>query len=585
MPYRSDNDRYSRRSGSENSSRSRSGSGQRSSYRRSSTTRSSNRYPQFDYDLERSSRSERSSRRRPYQKKSWVIGSWRFTERTIYIFVSFILLLVLLVVAISSLRSCSRKKDPVPVAETSTGESYDESVVEPEMTIPPAESWEGMADIDNKPITADLGYVYGSHLYFEGTMDTLPQVTNIQLVLRPVHQAIDLATWDMEWYNEGSSTHFASGPTLTSGPCLETFPVGQYALLVKLTASTGDVLYRPLTDQTEMDPIDYYTITREGKNNKVDLKMLNDPAHNISFWGFDVVESELPDYVYDFIIDPGHGGNDTGCSSADGKHYERDIVMQVCQKAYDDLTAMGYKVMMTRDGTEGEDRWMAFEFFDNPGGRVTISYEAKAKYLLSVHINTVERSEVHGYQVFGSVRSDMSWAKMIGEAIDADTNMEPNSATYNSVAPGVLFRTLDDLYDEGLFNNTDYLLMIREIGGAATGANQTAFGEYQENIYRFETQALEGTLMEMGFMSNEGDLKIMVDEWETFSQVIVDSYLKLIATFAPLDPSTAPEAVLSPTARAAATESTDNSAEPLGEEPTSNTEESSTTSESESSAE
>jgi len=50
---------------------------------------------------------------------------------------------------------------------------------------------------------------------------------------------------------------------------------------------------------------------------------------------------------YVFVIDPGHGGEDGGATSADGI-LEKDINLDIALKLNDLLTATGYKTVMTR---------------------------------------------------------------------------------------------------------------------------------------------------------------------------------------------------------------------------------------------
>ena len=48
------------------------------------------------------------------------------------------------------------------------------------------------------------------------------------------------------------------------------------------------------------------------------------------------------------VIDPGHGGSDAGATDASGQLIEKNLTLQVAQKAASYLKAMGYRVYLTR---------------------------------------------------------------------------------------------------------------------------------------------------------------------------------------------------------------------------------------------
>ena len=90
----------------------------------------------------------------------------------------------------------------------------------------------------------------------------------------------------------------------------------------------------------------------------------------------------LPEDVYDIVIDPGHGGTDAGSLSPDQKHYEKDIVLEIAHKTKAALEELGYKVLLTRDGTEDPKTKMAYTMYD-ADGRETVSYSIIANAVSS----------------------------------------------------------------------------------------------------------------------------------------------------------------------------------------------------------
>jgi N-acetylmuramoyl-L-alanine amidase len=54
----------------------------------------------------------------------------------------------------------------------------------------------------------------------------------------------------------------------------------------------------------------------------------------------------LPRHRYTIILDPGHGGHDSGAIG--GRKREKDVVLQIGKRVRKDLQAMGFRVIMTR---------------------------------------------------------------------------------------------------------------------------------------------------------------------------------------------------------------------------------------------
>ena len=93
------------------------------------------------------------------------------------------------------------------------------------------------------------------------------------------------------------------------------YQFGQYYVQIQLKANNSkDYIYYTLKNDSDYKNIEYYTLTKDKKNNKIDIKFdtenLNGKKYN--YLGITVKEEKLPDGVYDFVIDSGHGGSDSG---------------------------------------------------------------------------------------------------------------------------------------------------------------------------------------------------------------------------------------------------------------------------------
>lgn len=76
------------------------------------------------------------------------------------------------------------------------------------------------------------------------------------------------------------------------------------------------------------------------------------------------------------VIDPGHGGRETGAVSPHG-HYEKDANLKISLCIRDELVALGFRVVMTRE----DDR--ALSLSDRP----KIAHECGADAFVSIHHN------------------------------------------------------------------------------------------------------------------------------------------------------------------------------------------------------
>ena len=91
------------------------------------------------------------------------------------------------------------------------------------------------------------------------------------------------------------------------------------------------------------------------------------------------------------IIDPGHGGKDSGALGIGGVQ-EKDIILPIGKKIAEILERNGIQVIMTRDS----------DFFVSLPGRVTIAERANADAFVSIHANSAgeNRLEVNGLETY-----------------------------------------------------------------------------------------------------------------------------------------------------------------------------------------
>src|SRR5262249_6860408 len=78
------------------------------------------------------------------------------------------------------------------------------------------------------------------------------------------------------------------------------------------------------------------------------------------------------------VLDPGHGGQDSGAKSPNGREYEKHLTLDWAMRLRPLLEAAGWKVFLTRS----DDR-------DVPlAERVALADRVKADFFLSLHFNS-----------------------------------------------------------------------------------------------------------------------------------------------------------------------------------------------------
>lgn len=379
--------------------------------------------------------------------------------------------------------------------------------------------------------------VYGTHLNIEGNIEIHEQskIEKVQVVAKSI-SGNELII-DTEYDYSNNLLSFSTLDQINTGLNLEELDVTDYYILLKIQFLDNDVKYYSLLNDTEYGNIDYYTLTRNGRNNKIHI---NFGSYNeIPFLGLNITKvNKLPEDVYDIVIDPGHGGSDSG--AINGKHKESDIVLDYAIDLKNKLEDIGLKVLLTRDGSESEDDDMVYNIYDE-NGRVTLANESKAKVILSLHLNSneVEITE-GGVEIYACPNSDLTFAKLLATNIVniADTKYS-QMETYKE-AEGVYVRTIEIDRNRtssftrnynGIFDSIPYLFIIRETGGIATGAYVDGTNSsYGINKYRNSNVGLEGYLIELGYINSDEDLDNILENESSYVEAIctsIDTFYKI----------------------------------------------------------
>ena len=330
--------------------------------------------------------------------------------------------------------------------------------------------------------------VYGTHLNIEGNIEIEEsnQIENAQVIAKDISG--DEIAINTEYEYSDNLLSFSTLDQINTGLNLEELDVTDYYILLKVQFSGDNIKYYSLSNDTEYGNIDYYTLTRNKKNNKIYINF--GTYENIPFLGLNMTKvKDLPEDVYDVVIDPGHGGSDSGAIS--GRYTEADIVLDCAKDLKSKLEDMGLKVLLTRDGSESDDEDTVYNIYDEDG-RVTMANKSGAKIILSLHLNSndVEITE-GGVEIYAGPNSDLTFAKLLATNIVNLANTSYSQMEIDKEAEGVYVRTIEVDRNRtssftrnytGIFNSIPYLFIIRETGGIATGAyvddtNQSSYVE------------------------------------------------------------------------------------------------------------
>lgn len=410
--------------------------------------------------------------------------------------------------------------------------------------------------VQTNVFTATRFFYYGTHFNYDASIPVsslvnIPATSDIKSISTRVYKITDVAlstavTESIADYIIKEDQILIQGDDyIDEGLNLEQVPAGEFVILIAVTDTYGNTYLYPLQDESGNEPLLYYSLTKNGKNLKMDIKnavVKDDNGKSMTTFTISSEETVLPEGIYDIVIDPGHGTADGGAESPEdyvdenGKRYnERDIALSYAKDLKKELEEMGYKVKLTRDGSEGNGeenevnghngwRWCYWHAFED-GNRVWNVCESKAKYSVSLHLNTAANMKrTRGVEVFSSIRAGSRLSALLVENITRDTNI-PISGKNDSndpEHPGVYKKRLDS------DPSVDYLYMIREVAGVVTGAMDKEYfvykGEsYGGNSHRKDNYGPEAYLIEMAYISDKENLDVILTQQDRYVGAIAKS--------------------------------------------------------------
>jgi len=173
------------------------------------------------------------------------------------------------------------------------------------------------------------------------------------------------------------------------------------------------------------------------------------------------------------VVDPGHGGIDGGTNIGD--LLEKNINLDIGLKLKKELKKEGYKVIMTREVDESLEKYSdinASRYRKDLNARKTIITKNDPTVFVSIHVNSSKKSSARGVKVYHY----------------------PTSIEGKKLAEDICSSVDEIVYDD--------FLNERSIRSEVIG----------ENYYVLRETANTGVLVEVGFITNEEDRKLITDD-------------------------------------------------------------------------
>ncbi len=122
------------------------------------------------------------------------------------------------------------------------------------------------------------------------------------------------------------------------------------------------------------------------------------------------------------VLDPGHGGGDTGCINRGLGLKEKDITLDVALRLKELLEANGWTVILTRE-TDKDVSWYRSPDTVELQARCDVANDNDAMMFISLHCNANRSSGVNGSSVYWYKRADRKLAHSLNSALGANLGL------------------------------------------------------------------------------------------------------------------------------------------------------------------
>ena len=201
------------------------------------------------------------------------------------------------------------------------------------------------------------------------------------------------------------------------------------------------------------------------------------------------------------VIDPGHGGHDSGCISPDKKTYEKNLTLAI-SKLFAEKIRKNYpdvKVILTRS----DDRYVTLS------GRADIANNAGADLFVSIHINAQAKgNSASGYSIHCLGQSSKQGNDLFGKnsviLLEDDYQTKYQGFDPSDPQSYIFFSLMQNAHLE------HSLIFAEDVADAMKGGPITrSRGVSQDPFWVLWRTAMPAVLVEVGFITNPDDLTVM----------------------------------------------------------------------------
>ncbi|MBO4917334.1 MAG: N-acetylmuramoyl-L-alanine amidase [Bacteroidales bacterium] len=265
------------------------------------------------------------------------------------------------------------------------------------------------------------------------------------------------------------------------------------------------------------------------------------------------------------VIDPGHGGHDPGCISADKKTQEKAIALDIAQRLSRKIgeSLPGVKAVLTRSSDK----------FVTLSGRADIANDLGADLFISIHVNAQAKgTSANGYSIHCLGQSSREGNDLFSKNLDLIKRensvilLEDDYKTrYQGFDPSdpqsyILFSLMQNAHLE------HSLVFAEEVANAMKGGPISHNrGVSQDPFWVLWRTTMPAVLVEVGFITNANDLRALRSPEDR--DRIAESLLKAVKAFKKrydnsTAATTAPQRAAKPEAAPAAESKPEPAAEP-----------------------
>ncbi len=212
------------------------------------------------------------------------------------------------------------------------------------------------------------------------------------------------------------------------------------------------------------------------------------------------------------VIDPGHGGKDTGCLGPDRKHDEKQIVLKISKLLGDKIKKEfpTVKVVYTRDG----------DTYPTLTDRVKIAHKNNADLFISIHCNANKNKSVSGSSAHILSRKDSRNPNrdLFDESVEL-TKQENSVFEFETDEPSGGDSPEDQILHSLLFHaNFDHSVKFAQLvieNLAVKPFHKWGKGIHQNDFLLLKKMTCPAILVETAFLSNTNERQLLVsDKWQ-----------------------------------------------------------------------